>query len=320
MEDENSKKIRVGVSSCLLGHKVRYDGGHKLDKYIRDTLGQYLEFVPVCPEVECGLGVPREAMRLVGNPESPRLMTVRTGRDLTEQILAWAQKRLEELESLGLCGFIFKGGSPSSGLERVKVYTPDGMPSQRGIGLFAKAFVERFPLVPVEEDGRLHDPGLRENFIERLFVMKRWKQFRDLNGSASALVEFHTTHKLLILSHSPKHHSQMGKLVAQVGKGSLSQLIEQYERLLLDSLKLRATRAKHCNVLEHMLGYFKKELSSEEKQEMLELLSSYREGLLPLIVPVTLMNHYVRKYKQPYLSRQVYLRPHPLELQLRNHV
>lgn len=313
-------KIKVGVSSCLLGHNVRYDGGHKLDRYIRDTLGQYMEFIPVCPEVECGLGVPREAMRLVGDPHSPKLVTVRTGRDLTRQMMIWATKRLEELETYGLCGFIFKSGSPSSGMERVKVYSSAGMPSQKGVGLFARAFMERFPLIPVEDDGRLHDPKLRENFIERIFVLQRWRHVRESNQSASGLVEFHTEHKLLIMSHSPKHCVQMGKLVADAGKAPLVELMNNYERLLMESLKLKATAAKHYNVLEHMLGYFKKELSGEEKQEMLELLSRFRKGQIPLIVPITLMNHYVRKYRQAYLRRQVYLSPHPVELQLRNHV
>lgn len=317
---EDIGKIKVGISSCLLGHNVRYDGGHKLDRYIRDTLGQYMEFIPVCPEVECGLGVPREAMRLVGDPDAPKLMTVRTGRDLTQQMLAWAENRLEELESHGLCGFIFKSGSPSSGMERVKVYTSAGMPSQRGIGLFARAFMQRFPLLPVEDDGRLHDPKLRENFIERLFVLQRWRHVRGSNQSASGLVQFHTQHKLLIMAHSPKHSAQMGKLVAEARKAPAAELMNLYERLLVECLKLKATPAKHYNVLQHMLGYFKKELSGEEKQEMLELLHWFRKGLLPLIVPMTLMNHYVRKYRQPYLSTQIYLRPHPIELQLRNHV
>ncbi len=315
-----TQRIKLGISACLLGHNVRYDGGHKLDRYIRDTLGQYIDFLPICPEVECGLGIPREAMRLVGDPDSPRLITVRTGRDMTQQMLAWASKRLEELKSQGLCGFIFKSGSPSSGMERVKVYTPQGMPSQKGVGLFAKAFMEKFPLLPVEEDGRLHDPKLRENFIERIFVLQSWRRFRDSNSGASGLIEFHSNHKLLIMSHSPKHHSQLGRLVAEAGRSSWPELLERYERLLMQSLQLKATPAKHSNVLEHMLGYFKKELSGDEKQEMLEVLSRFRKGQLPLIVPITLMNHYIRKYNQPYLSRQVYLNPHPLELQLRNHV
>ncbi len=312
-------RIRIGISACLLGQNVRYDGGHKLDRYIRDTLGQYLEFVAVCPEVECGMGVPREAMRLVGDPGSPRLVTIRTGRDLTGQMLSWAEGRLKELEAEGLCGFIFKGGSPSSGMERVKVYTEGGMPSHRGRGIFAKAFMERFPLLPVEDEGRLHDPKIRENFVERLFVMQRWREvLSDPRHGSSRLVEFHTKHKLLIMSHSPSYLREMGRMVS--GQIPDPLILERYERALMEALSLRATPAKHANVLQHMLGYFKKELSSDEKQEMLELIEALRRGLIPLIVPVTLVRHYVRKYGQPYLKEQVYLSPHPLELQLRNHV
>lgn len=313
-------RIRVGISACLLGHTVRYDGGHKLDRYIRDTLGKYLEFVPVCPEVECGLGVPREAMRLVGDPESPRLVTVRSGRDVTEQMLKWAKHRLEELQEEELCGFIFKSGSPSSGMERVKVYSPGGMPSLKGRGLFARAFMERFPLLPVEEDGRLHDPKLRENFVERIFVMWRWRKVRKAQNPIAALIDFHTSHKFLILAHSPKHAKEMGKLVADAGVFPPSQALESYEALLMQAMRLLATTAKHLNVLQHMLGYFKKQLSADEKQEMMELLFSFREGHLPLVVPVTLLKHYVRKYGVSYLAQQTYLEPHPLELQLRNHV
>ncbi|MGQ9859035.1 MAG: YbgA family protein [Thermodesulfobacteriota bacterium] len=313
-------RIRVGISACLLGQTVRYDGGHKLDRYIRDTLGKYLEFVPVCPEVECGLGVPREAMRLVGDPESPRLVTVRSGRDVTEQMLKWAKQRLEELQEEELCGFIFKSGSPSSGMERVKVYSPGGMPSLKGRGLFAGAFMERFPLLPVEEDGRLHDPKLRENFVERIFVMWRWRKVRKAQNPIAALVDFHTSHKFLILAHSPKHAKEMGKLVADAGVFPPSQALESYEALLMQAMRLLATTPKHLNVLQHMLGYFKKQLSADEKQEMMELLFSFREGHLPLVVPVTLLKHYVRKYGVSYLAQQTYLEPHPLELQLRNHV
>jgi uncharacterized protein YbgA (DUF1722 family) len=258
-------------------------------------------------------------MRLVGDPGSPRLVTIRTGRDLTGQMLSWAEGRLKELEAEGLCGFIFKGGSPSSGMERVKVYTEGGMPSHRGRGIFAKAFMERFPLLPVEDEGRLHDPKIRENFVERLFVMQRWREvLSDPRHGSSRLVEFHTKHKLLIMSHSPSYLREMGRMVSGQIRDPL--ILERYERALMEALSLRATPAKHANVLQHMLGYFKKELSSDEKQEMLELIEALRRGLIPLIVPVTLVRHYVRKYGQPYLKEQVYLSPHPLELQLRNHV
>ena len=314
------EKIKLGISECLLGHQVRYDGGHKWDRYLTDTLGRYVEFVPVCPEVECGLGIPREAMRLVGNYDSPRLVTVRSGVDMTERMLSWAGKRVAELEKEDLCGFIFKSDSPSSGMERVKVYNEKGMPDKKGIGLFARAFMEHFPLIPVEEEGRLHDPKLRENFIESIFALKRWREVRKEKMSRGNLVDFHTEHKLLVLSHSPKHQSMMGKLVAAAKTLGPKELYDRYEALLLEALKLRTTMKKNTNVIQHMMGYFKEQLSKDEKQELLEVVETFRKGYVPLIVPLTLLNHYVRKYKEPYLARQVYLNPHPVALQLRNHV
>jgi uncharacterized protein YbgA (DUF1722 family)/uncharacterized protein YbbK (DUF523 family) len=312
-------KIRVGVSTCLLGERVRFDGGHKLDRFIRDMLGQFMEYVPVCPEVECGLSTPREAMRLVGDPEAPRLVTVRSGRDLTEHMEEWSRKRLRELEREDLDGFIFKSRSPSSGMERVRVYDTKGVPRKVGVGIFAREFMRHFPLVPVEEEGRLNDPRLRESFIERIFVMHRYRTRVAREPSARALVEFHTAHKLLILSHSQRHHRELGRLVAEAGRAPLDELLQSYQTLLMAALKLKATPAKHANVLHHMLGYFKKQLSSDEKQELLEIIERYRSGYVPLVVPITLLAHYVRKYRPSYLEDQVYLNPHPLELQLRNH-
>jgi len=312
--------IKLGISTCLLGESVRYDGGHKLDRFLTDTLGQYVEYVPVCPEVECGLPIPREAMHLEGDPESPRLVTLRTHQDYTAQMVKWAKKRVKELEQEDLCGFIFKSNSPSSGMERVKVYNEKGMPEKKGVGMFAGIFMEHFPLVPVEEEGRLHDPVLRENFIERIFIQKRWRESLEGKRNLGKLVDFHTRHKLLVLSHSEKIHRMMGKLVAG-GKGMpVTELYGQYETLLMEALKLKTTARKNTNVLQHMMGYFKKRLSPDEKQELLEVIERYRQGFIPLIVPITLINHYVRKYAEPYLSKQIYLNPHPLELKLRNHV
>jgi uncharacterized protein YbgA (DUF1722 family)/uncharacterized protein YbbK (DUF523 family) len=313
------KKIRIGVSECLLGHQVRYDGGHKWDRFLTDTLGQYVEYVPVCPEVECGLGVPREAMRLIGDPESPRLVTIRTREDLTDRMVAWARGRVKELEEENLCGFIFKSDSPSSGMERVKVYTDKGMPEKKGKGIFASIFMEHFPLIPVEEEGRLHDPKLRENFIESIFTLMRWRELLSQGKSVRNLVAFHTQNKMLLFSHSEKHHRMMGKLVAAGKSAPANELYEKYETLLMEALKLKTTIKKNTNVLQHMMGYFKQQLSSDEKQEMLEVIGEYRKGYIPLIVPVTLLNHYVRKYKEPYLVQQTYLNPHPIALQLRNH-
>jgi uncharacterized protein YbgA (DUF1722 family)/uncharacterized protein YbbK (DUF523 family) len=314
------EKIKLGISTCLLGEHVRYDGGHKLDRFLTDTLGQYVEYVPVCPEVECGLGVPRESMHLEGNPDSPRLATIRTKQDVTDRMVKWAQKRTAELEKEDLCGFIFKSDSPSSGMERIKVYSEKGMAVRRGVGIFARIFMEHFPLLPVEDDGRLRDPKLRDNFIERVFALKRWREVLRKKESRGSVVDFHTRHKLLILSHSAKYYQTMGKLVAKASNFPLKELYQKYQTLLMECLYLKTSPKKNVNVLQHMVGYFKEDLSSDEKQELLEVIDHYKKGYIPLIVPVTLFRHYVRKYDQPYLRQQVYLNPHPLELQLRNHV
>jgi uncharacterized protein YbgA (DUF1722 family)/uncharacterized protein YbbK (DUF523 family) len=315
------EKIRLGISTCLLGLPVRYDGGHKLDHYLRDTLGQYVEYVPVCPEVECGFGVPREAVRLVGDPENPRLITIHSQTDLTERMAAWAQKRVAELERENLCGFVFKSNSPSSGMERVKVYNDRGMAVKKGVGMFAQPLMAHFPNLPVEEEGRLNDPVLRENFIERVFTYARWRQ---LTGRKSLkyrdIVDFHTHNKLLILAHSPQHYREMGRLVAGGKTIPLAELVTSYEQMLMMGMKRQATPKKNANVLMHMMGYFKRQLSSWEKAELLDVIEQYRQHMVPLIVSLMLLRHYVRKYDEPYLKDQTYLAPHPLELQLRNHV
>jgi uncharacterized protein YbgA (DUF1722 family)/uncharacterized protein YbbK (DUF523 family) len=313
-------KIRLGISSCLLGETVRYDGGHKLDRFLTETLGQYVDYVPVCPEVECGMPIPREAMHLEGDPEYPRLITIRTRMDQTDRMTRWAEKRVVELEKENLMGFIFKSNSPSSGMERVKVYNEKHMAVRKGVGMFARVFMRHFPLLPVEEEGRLNDPALRENFIERIFTLARWRELLAENGNLRGLVAFHTEHKLLVLSHSAKHYREMGRLVANAKKSPLRKIFEDYQKQLMEALKLKATPKKNANILMHMAGYFKKQLSSGEKAELLEIITLYRTGLVPLIVPITLFLHYVRKYNQPYLKEQYYLNPHPIELQLRNHV
>ncbi|MBN1674361.1 MAG: DUF1722 domain-containing protein [Kiritimatiellae bacterium] len=314
-----SEKIRLGISTCLLGERVRYDGQHKHDRFLTDTLGPYVEYVPVCPEVECGLGVPREPMRLVGDPAAPRLVTRDTGKDLTDRMLAWARRRVVELEKEALCGYIFKSKSPSSGMERVKVYNGRGGLSGRGTGLFAREFMDHFPLLPAEDEGRLQDPGLRENFIERLFALKRYRDAAGAARSLGPLMKFHETHKLLIMAHSETHMREMGRLLAGSRAADVPRVKAAYEAALLAALKRMATPAKHANVLQHMLGHFKDALSRDEKQELLDLIAEFKKGDLPLIVPVTLFRHHVRRHGVPYLRGQVYLQPHPLELRLRNH-
>ena len=310
--------IKIGVSSCLLGKEVRYNGGHSHDRYVTGTLGQHFTFVDVCPEVEAGFGIPRETLRLVGDPDAPRLMTTKTKKDFTDQMQNWAKGRVTELEKEDLCGFIFKKGSPSSGMERVRVYSASGMPSNRGSGMFARAFMDHFPLIPTEEDGRLNDSTLRENFIERIFALRRWRLMAAERKSLGNLVAFHTAHKLQIMSHSVKHYREMGRLVAQGKELDIQSLYDQYEAFYMQALSMKATVKKNVNVLQHMAGYFKKQLSKDEKHELQDVIEQYHQSFTPLIVPVTLFNHYIRKYDQEYLKNQYYLNPHPIELKLRN--
>jgi uncharacterized protein YbgA (DUF1722 family)/uncharacterized protein YbbK (DUF523 family) len=312
--------IRLGISSCLLGQKVRFDGSHKLDRFLTETLGRYVDYVPVCPEVEVGLPTPRETLRLVGSEEEQRLVFSKSGEDITESMTTWAEKRMEELEKEDLSGFIFKSKSPSSGMERVRLYDRNGVPRKAGVGIFAKIFMEHFPLLPVEEEGRLHDPHLRENFIEIIFTLRSWRESLSTGKTAKNLISFHTRHKYLIMAHSQECYRLMGKLVARSGELDAEILYREYLILLMKALRLQCSVPKHTNVLQHIFGYFKKQLPAAEKQEMVELIESYRARQVPLIVPVTLLNHFVRKYEQPYLQQQVYLNPHPLELKLRNHV
>jgi uncharacterized protein YbgA (DUF1722 family)/uncharacterized protein YbbK (DUF523 family) len=309
----------MGVSACLLGHHVRYDGGHKHNRYITDTLGTYFSFVPVCPEVGCGLPTPREAMRLEGDPVAPRLMTRQTRVDKTEQMVAYCSAKIKELEQEDLCGFIFKKDSPSSGLFRVKVYA-NGQAQKVGSGLFATGMARRFPLLPMEEEGRLNDAPIRENFIERIFSYRRWKDFLEGTPTVGRLVEFHTGQKLLMMAHSPQFYRQMGVLVAHGGELPLPLLLQRYEELFMRGLAFHATVKKNTNVLQHIMGYFKKQLSADEKGELLEIIGQYHDALLPLIVPITLLRHFVNKYDQHYLKGQIYLAPHPAQLMLRNHV
>lgn len=310
----------LGVSSCLLGEHVRYDGGHKHDHYISDILGRYFGFVAVCPEVECGMPTPREAMRLEGDPAAPRLMTRQSRIDKTGQMMAFCQRKVVELKQAGLCGFIFKKDSPSSGLFRVKVYDQAGLPRKVGSGLFAAAVSRGLPLLPLEEAERLNDPEIRENFIERVFCYRRWQEFAAAPADAGALVEFHTRHKLLVMSHSVQLYREMGRLVARARELQPAELYRTYETMLMKAMAARATVSKHVNVLQHIMGYFKKQLSPVEKAELLDCIERYRLRMVPLVVPLTLLNHYILIHSQPYLKQQLYLSPHPAELMLRNHV
>ncbi|MBM4121149.1 MAG: DUF523 and DUF1722 domain-containing protein [Nitrospira sp.] len=312
--------IRIGISHCLLGAEVRFDGGHKRDSFLADTLSQHVQWVPVCPEVEAGFGTPREAMRLVGPSDEPGLVTIRTGRDLTPEMHRFSHRRLRELSAQNLSGFVFKKDSPSCGIERVRLYSSHGIPGRQGIGLFARSFMQRFPLIPVEEEGRLNDPVLRENFLERVFCYHRWQDATRKGFARRTIVQFHTEHKYLLLAHSQPHFQELGRMVGQASRYSPTQLAQQYGARFMEALKVKATVRKHVNVLEHILGHFTERLTGAERGELHGTIRDYHRGLTPLVVPLTLVKHYVRRFDIAYMRSQVYLNPHPKELMLRNHV
>jgi uncharacterized protein YbgA (DUF1722 family)/uncharacterized protein YbbK (DUF523 family) len=313
-------KPKIGISACLLGQRVRYDGSHKKDAFLTENFGRYVEWMPVCPEVEVGMGVPREAVRLVGAVSSPLMVAERSATDWTPVMTQYAAKKAKDLSSLQLSGYILKKNSPSCGMERVKIYGGKGMPTRQGRGLFAAALMRELPLLPFEDEGRLNDPKLRENFIERVFAYHRWQQLACERKAIRSLMDFHTRHKLLLRAHSELHYRRLGRIVATAKGRPIHFAYALYGPLFMEALAVHATVQKHCNVLEHMMGYFSKELSKEEPKELLELVRDFRQRLIPLVVPLTLFRHYVKKYNVNYLENQIYLQPNPKELMLRNQV
>jgi len=314
---------RVGISSCLLGETVRWDAGHKRDAYLVDVFGSQVEWVPVCPEVEAGFGTPRETMNLVrqqrGGPLT--LMTTKTRVDVTGQLQRAADRRVEQLATADLSGYILKKDSPSCGMERVRVYGAPGAPPERnGRGLFAAALIARLPNLPVEEEGRLSDARLRENFIERVFAYCRIRKLFGSPWSLRDLIAFHTAHKLTLMAHSTAAYQTLGRLVANARARKRDALARDYESSFMRALTAVATPKRHANVLQHMAGHFKSVIDGDAKAELNALIDDHREGRVPLIVPLTLIKHYVRRHAVAYLAGQTYLEPHPRELSLRNHV
>jgi uncharacterized protein YbgA (DUF1722 family)/uncharacterized protein YbbK (DUF523 family) len=315
-----SRPIRIGISACLLGREVRFDGGHKRDAFLTETFARFVEWVPVCPEVECGLGTPREAMRLVRVDDSVRLLTVKTGLDLTERMERFARPRLSALAGEHLSGYVLKKDSPSCGLERVKVYGRHGGAVRGGRGLFAAALVEMYPHLPIEEEGRLADPRIRDNFVSRVFAYCRLRRLFDARWMVGDLVRFHTAHKLLLLAHAPGMYRRLGQLVAKARQVPRHDLERRYAEGFMEVLARLATARQHTNVLQHMAGYFKDRLDAASKRELMDAVTDYRHGLVPLVVPLTLVRHHVRVLHVSYLGDQLYLDPYPKELMLRNHV
>lgn len=313
-------RFRLGVSSCLLGERVRFDGGHKRDAFLVEALGRFVEWLPVCPEFESGMGTPREPVRLTRVQREIRLVAIKSGHDHSASMERYVVRKLDDIEDARLCGFVLKKDSPSCGPERVKVFNASGVPTKSGRGLFAAALSERFPELPVIDEGRLCDAGLRENFIERIFAFARLRALFDRPWTLGHVVAFHSAHKMSLLAHSPEAYRKLGQLVATGKTLKRDELRRRYSTAFMKALQPLATPRRHVNVLQHMMGHFKNELDRESKAELLELIERYGKRQVPLVVPLTLLKHHIRRLGVPYLPDQVYLDPHPAELMLRNHV
>jgi len=318
MTDTVTPRIRIGISSCLLGEPVRFDGNHKHDPYLSGTLGQAFDFVPVCPEVGIGMGVPRPAIQLVGPPGAPRLIGVTVADlDVTGQMIAYGQRMAHRLGDLS--GYIFKSKSPSCGMERVKLYDGKGGGSKQGVGLYAREIMCAHPLLPVEEEGRLGDPLLRDNFLERVFTYHRWQRLTARRLTPRALVGFHTRHKLALMAHGTEPYRALGRLIAEAGRRPIRELADEYISGLMQALRQRATARRHTNVLMHVMGHLKQQLDHDDKEELLELIDGYRRDHVPRIAPITLLQHHFRRHPNAYIAGQTYMNPHPLELKLRGY-
>ena len=328
---------RIGISRCLLGDEVRYDGGHKRDPFLVSTFGRFVEWVPVCPEVEVGMGTPREPIQLVASGDGApsgaqpvRLIGVKSRQDWTAPMTRFASSRVRELKSADLAGYVLKKDSPSCGLERVRVHDPfdslrslragGGRVTRTGRGLFAEALVSALPNLPIEEEGRLNDPALRENFVERVFAYQRLRALFTGRWTTHSLVVFPSRHKLQLLSHSRQGYAELGRLVADVVKYSRRDVSATYQRVFMASLARLATPGRHSDVMMHAVGHFKRLIQPADRDELLAAIEDHRRGIVPLVVPITLLRHHVRRHDVGYLKDQTYLDPHPRELSLRNHV
>lgn len=313
-----SAKPKIAISACLMGVEVRYNGGHKESRLCSRVLSDYFDFVPLCPEVAIGMGTPREPIRLVGDPEHPLAVgTVDASLDVTLPLAEYGERMAAQVDDI--CGYIFMQNSPSCGLERVKVYQANGIPHRNaGRGIYARAFCAQHPDLPVEEAGRLNDPVLRENFLTRVYVYRDWQVLLKRGLTRRALTDFHSRCKYLLMAHHPVQYKTLGNLLGSMGKGNPTLIGPRYFSELMTALSKCATRGTHSNVLQHLSGYLKQSISAEDKQEVQHVIGQYRHGIVPLVVPLTLLKHHFRQHPDPYIAQQLYLQPHPENLSLRN--
>lgn len=314
-----TSKINIGISACLVGQKVRYNGDGLKPTLINEQFTKYFGYVPFCPEVDIGMTIPREAVRLEKKDGNIRLWASKSETDYTEKMLDYSHKKVQELARLNISGYILKKDSPTCGMERVKIYDHNGVPAKSGVGLFAKILKERFPLVPIEEEGRLNDMRLRERFVERVFAFRRLQDFLTDNPTLGKLMQFHTAHKMLLMAHHPQKYRALGHALANARKENLSVYLLEYSNAFMEIMSGHTSLKKQTDVLFHLFGFFKKEISSAEKEEFLELVKQYKNKMIPMIVPITMLRHYLKKYPVDWLKAQVYFDPYPEALLLRSY-
>ncbi|UPQ90203.1 YbgA family protein [Vibrio sinaloensis] len=311
------QQIKIGISSCVLGEKVRFDSGHKISKFVTKELAPYFEFVPVCPEVGSGMPVPRPTIRLISDQERIALVETKDStKDHTDTMINYSKNKVAQLESEKLCGYIVCAKSPTCGMERVKVYSKNNSEAI-GVGLYTNELMKAMPWLPVEEDGRLNDPVLKENFITRIYSLYDFYQSMGDEPTRGKIVAFHSRYKLTLMAHHPASYKELGSLVANIKEYDIDEFFKLYRLGLMNAMAHRASRKNNTNVLMHIQGYFKRHLDKEQKQELRRVIDEYREGLLPLLAPLTLLKHYLNAHPDDYLAGQAFLQPHPQELRLR---
>ena len=316
---KDSDRPVIALSSCLNGEKVRFDGAHKRDSWLLDKFGKFVEYRTYCPEVAIGLGIPRPPIRLMLRGEETRVVGVKDASiDVTEQLQNYAFDVLPKLTDIS--GYVFKSKSPSCGMFRVKRYNEKGHPEGNASGAFAEVIAQQMPDLPIEEEGRLNDAVLRENFVNRVFVFKRWQQLLAQGLTAKSLIDFHSRHKYMVMAHSQAAYKRMGQLLSHLKGADLQKVAREYQHELMAALKRRVSRARHVNVLQHIQGYLKDKIDGGDKQELATAIEDYRRGEVPLIVPMRLLQHYFRRHPDDYIAQQYYLNPYPASLGLRNHV
>ncbi len=309
--------IKVGVSSCVLGEHVRFDSGHKLSRFVTNELSKHFEFISVCPEVESGMPVPRPTIRLISDKERIALVESKDqSQNHTQSMLDFSAKRVAQLSQQDLCGYIVCAKSPTCGMERVKVYGSH-MAEKTGVGLYTNELMQRMPWLPIEEDGRLNDPVLKENFVTRVFCLDDFYQSMQGEPTAGKIVAFHSRYKLTLMAHHPQSYKLLGKLVANIANYTIDDFFKLYRNGLMQAMAIRASRKNNTNVLMHIQGYFKRDLQGKEKAELCQVIDGYRQGVLPLLAPMTLLKHHMNRYPDDYLQSQKFLNPYPEELRLR---